>query len=259
MNKPEINIPSTFRVERIKGRKYYCCTKQVSISGIPFQCAYRIRSDHLRQDKFNHVCIGPDIRHSISNIIKIVNSDNLTKNLYIAISKLDMSIRAATSKIFMNLLESFFKLGQANPTKDFKSVMPRLSRKTFTKNFIATSDAIYQININAFSKMKYCTLLLDAGKINKIEYLIVIIANTQLKPMICENHRFFNGKRESYRDIMEKHIIDLSSQGIQITSIVGDNLPTQKSALHHDSMISMQAFSTDNKINSVIFCSCMCH
>lgn len=252
-------MPPTFGIERINGRKYYCCQKKVLIYGELVQCSYRVRSDHMTQEKFKHKCKGPTIMFFLSRIHNENNSDNVLNKIFIAVSKLDISIRSATSDIFKDLLMSIYKLGQANPKKELKSVIPLLSRKTFTKKYIENAEIIRKIQLQSFAHLPYSTLLLDAGKINGVEYLTVILANTRIKPMVYFNHRYFHGTVDNYTYIVENHILKLKDLGIKISSIVGDNLPVQKSALKETSSIGMQENTDEPDVHSVIFCSCMCH
>ena len=129
-----------------------------------------------------------------------------------------------------------------------------------SKNFINDANRVQYDKIKVFSIRRFASLSVDAGTVNGISYLTIILCNTSLKSIVLRNCRYFKGKTINYCEEIGKEIDHLKNQyNIFITGIVGDNQKAQKSAIDPNSKKSLQYKSLDCNVKAIVYCPCMCH
>ena len=138
------------------------------------------------------------------------------------------------------MLQEFYEFGQLNPKKEFSSIYPLISRKTFSNNFIINSDLIKSKILKKF--IGFASLAIDGGKVGNNSILNYIIINPlkPLKPLLFDGVNNFQGDSESYKSIVSRIIEELDNLGIIISGIVTDNLKVQVIALDHRDERSIQ-------------------
>ena len=229
------------------------------------RCDFSIRKDSYldNPERYNsHKCSSIQIESYLKKKNEpVLETDQITTSIFefVGVSKLSMSF--ATSDIFNDFLKSFIKLGQLNPTVDPQTLIPKITRKTFTKHFIKYSEEQFEGRLQLYKKIKGSCIAIDAGKHKSIPYLIVVLTNamTDIPPLIVDVVRFFKGKSIDYSASVEKILTILINKGINIVAIVSDNLKSQTSAINHTSKNSMQQNTLIPKLTSIFWISCSVH
>lgn len=96
-------------------------------------------------------------------------------------------------------------------------------------------------------------------KFVRFKYLTVIIINTNSKPVVTKNERYFGGKAKNYRKVILNEIENLKNDDIQITAIVADKQRAQKAAFSQEKVNSILRNSSKQFIKGISFVPCLCH
>ncbi|KAK8891894.1 hypothetical protein M9Y10_029116 [Tritrichomonas musculus] len=101
---------------------------------------------------------------------------------------------------------------------------------------------------------------MDAGIINGIPILDVTVVHpfSGVEPLLYRAFRNFSGTTEDYKGKVKDAILDLKEKDLNVTSIVGDNLITQKTVFD-GGLNSMQFNNMGTIFSKPKWVSCLCH
>lgn len=234
---PRKPVPLGFYAEKRNNKTFYCCAKTKKVGQVTYSCTVS-----FRQDRF-----VPYHRHNFMDIRRFTEIQKkghtaygLRLKQFETLGKLNLSILASTSNEIRDLIQFAFECGQLHVNTSFNLFYPKISRKNYTKQFISNAKMLQKSKLNPFRSYKYAGLAVDAGKINNVSYLTIIVITTNHKPIVIKNERYFGGKAKNYREVILSEIENLKNNGIQITAIVADNQRAQKAAISQESTKSLQ-------------------
>lgn len=246
---PRKPVPPGFYAEKRNKKTFYCCAKTKQIGKITLTCTVA-----FRQDRF-----VPYHRHNFMDIRRFneVKKKGYTKyglsiKQFQTFGKLNISILASTSNEIRELLQFAYECGQVHVSLPFDKFFPKISRRRYTQRFISYARELKHDKLYDFHR-KFASLAVDAGKINGVSYLTVIVINTNYKPVVIKNERYFGGKAKNYREVIENEIENLKHDDIQITAIVADNQRAQKAAISQENANSIQRNSSKQFIKGITF------
>ena len=258
--KEPLVAPKGFEITHENGHSFYQCSKFTFIGQKRVQCIYRCRSDSSKKNKFTHLHNFIDIRNYGNATKTNRKSEVINLKMFNLIGKSNLSIRCVCLDPFRDLLKTTYQCGQSHPFISFDDFFPKVSRETFTNSFITEANRVQYDKIKLFSIRSFALLSVDAGTVNGISYLTIILCNTTLEPIILKNNRYFKGTNIDYCLKIGEQIEHLKNMyNIVITGIVGDNQKAQKSSIDPNSPKSIQYNSLDTNIKSICFCPCQCH
>ena len=253
--------PTGFTCFFINTKKWYQCNTHNEAEQ---QCRIQISADRWKklseQEKFEvstHEHIFPLMLETSEPdpatpyLGYVTSLPLLEKDMLIFAGKNKVSISAITSSSFQKLIQDAISIGQSNPSINCTSLFHCKSRKTITKDFVNMSSFIFHQQIDSYRKLKYVGISIDAGTLNHISYLDVIISNamSNLKPLPFKTFTNFGGGVEDYIESIADVINSITELDLIPTGIVGDNLKVQWAAF-------LQAMKQFPGIYPV---SCGCH
>ena len=237
------------------------CKKMAKVGDKIIRCQYSCRLDRPK-DKA-HTCTFNTIeRFSIGR----KRFGPLEISLFYLIARTNMSFAAAASDEMSTLIREAIAVGQNSTNRISEncqspySSYPNRSRQTITRDFQSFGEYLWKEKISLFKKAHYVCLAIDAGMINGIPILDVTIANafSSAKPLLYKSFKNFCGNMQGYIEAISLIINELKSENIIVSSIVGDNLPAQKSAFSHEPN-SMQGLNPGTPLAAPFWFSCICH
>lgn len=136
-----------------------------------------------------------------------------------------------------------------------------IQRTQFTANFIKYGSLIEEKCLLKFISQKFCSLALDAGRVNSVPMLDISLINpfNNNGPFLYKIVYFFGGCSKDYKNEVEIVLDELEEKNIHVTCFLGDNLRAQISALKQDEKDSIQNKSINPYIKSIEWISCACH
>lgn len=247
-------------------RTVYLCKKVLKVDGTELKCDYICRQD--QPVKASHVCTF----HNLFRYYKKKYTSSPVQMMFFAIMvRANISFSAASSDQMYTFIHSLIKIGQDSvisiipsnikfavppPSKFF----PAISRQTLAKKFNSAAESIRDKALTILCNFQNRCVAIDAGIINGIPILDVTLVHpfSRVKPLLYRAFRNFSGTTEDYIDKMKEVISDLEAKNINVTSIVGDNLISQKVAFDG----GIKSMQYNNKLTNhanPIFFSCICH
>ena len=184
-----------------------------------------------------------------------------------------LSMSQATSSSFYSFYNSAFTSGynaliQSNPQINRNLHIPKpedfykpIQRTQFTSNFNNYAIEIETKCLQTFHNQKYCSIALDAGRVNSIPMITFCISNPFNKngALLHKIVFYFGGNANDYQKEVLDILQDLKARNIIISSFIGDNLRAQTCALKSDSDESLQKISDDPYVQTIEWMSCCCH
>lgn len=184
-----------------------------------------------------------------------------------------LSMSQATSNAFYSFFNSAFTSGynaliQANPQINRNLHIPKpedfykpIQRCQFTSNFNNYAELIEKKCLQTFSRQKYCSLALDAGKVNSIPMLALCLSNpfNNNGALLYKIVFYFGGNANDYQNEVLDILRELKTKNIIISSFIGDNLPAQTRALKWNIDGAIQKISDDPYVQTIEWMSCCCH
>lgn len=112
-----------------------------------------------------------------------------------------------------------------------------------------------------FANKKFCSLALDAGKVNSLPMLAVCLINpfNNIGSFLYKIIFYFGGHSIDYKNEVNIILDDLIERNIVITSFIGDNYRAQTCALKSDGDESIQKTSDVAYKREIEWTSCACH
>ena len=235
------------------------------------RCGMKVRLNKQPKES-NHTCQAAG-QKTLNYFFKGFNNTQLI--FYKTICKTNMSLHAAASKQFEELLRTVFSKGQESiltqlDEKNRKNIrIPNIneylklqSRQSLARQITATAENLREVTYSNLLPFKYISLCLDGGTINSVPVLDIIVQNPFYygKPLLVEARSRFSGTRACYIEIVtetiKKHVV---SHDLIITSFVGDNLVAQKAAFDdkNDSVIKKK--SLKEVCGAALYFPCSCH
>jgi hypothetical protein len=253
-----------------KKNSYLICSNRRQIGRVNVQCDFQ-----KRRDKVAHVC---DLEHSCNFGAKVTDFgqrvapppvadpqqgiDELRNALIDFVGSTGTSISRAASPQMRDVLLTAIKIGQQYPDIDPQSLCVFPGRVTLTENFIDAQLAREKCVFRSYSKIGYCSLLMDGGKMHRSPYLCICISNpisTGLDPLIISVVKGFGGTIKDYQEVALDAFIKCKLHGVQIVGVVTDHLRPQVSALAHYSDQSVFKHYERLEANGLRFVGCACH
>ena len=258
------NIPKGFIAFFLKTKKWYQCNKH---SADGKRCLVQISADRFdklspeqKQTILTHAhqfpldtiqqhvepsCTKPEVLEHINSL------NSLQRSIIVYTGKTKTSINSISSKEFLLMIHEAIKYGQRYPRKEPFDILSLISRKSFTNSFITAAKYIKLKQIENFKNFQYVALCIDAGTLNKVSYMDIMIANSNspLKPIPFKSIPHFQGTKKAYRQALNKAIKSVSKNGLILSGIVADNLKVQWSALNE--------ILSEKK--SLVAFACACH
>lgn len=184
-----------------------------------------------------------------------------------------LSMSQATSQSLYSFYNTSFTYGynaliQLNPQINKNLKIPKsenfykpLKRTQFTTKFKQYAEEIEKKCLQTFIAQRYCSIALDAGKVNSLPMLTICLNNPFNKngSMLYKIVFYFKGNTIDYQNEILDILSILKSQNIIISSFIGDNLKAQTCALKSDIEGSLQKISDDPYIQTIEWMSCCCH
>ena len=242
------------------------CKKTVTFGGKEFKCGYPCRKD--RPNDRNHLCSFNRITNYFGDRYATTECDLTFFNMIV---RTNMSFSAAVSDEVYNFAHFLIRAGQnsviekmqCRPNIDIPSpltIFPKISRQTVTRNFSRAADSIKKKILDNLKKFENVCLAIDAGKIkgNPILDVTIVHVFSPSKPLLFRAFKKFNGTTDDYIAKIKGVIDELSEMQITVTSIVGDNVPSQKQAFN-DSPNSMQRRYQESIYSIPTWFSYICH
>jgi hypothetical protein len=248
---------------------FLVCTNRQQVCGSIVQCYFQ-----KRRDKVAHV---RDLDHTCKFQGKITDFarprelpprpdpqqgiDKLCVALLDFVGSTGESISRAASKELREILFTAVKVGQQYHDIDAQSLCVFPSRGTIREKFIREQQTREERLFSAFSKNRYCSLLMDAGKMHRSPYLVISICNpsTGLDPLVISVVEGFNGGLNDYQEPAMDAFIKCMAHGVQIVGAVSDHLKAQLSALAHYSDHSVFKLYERMEAKGLRFLGCACH
>lgn len=122
-----------------------------------------------------------------------------------------------------------------------------IQRTQFTTNFNNYASLIEEKCLLKFNSQEFCSLALDAGRVNSVPMLNICLINpfNSNGPFLYKIVYYFGGCSKDYKNEVKIVLGELEEKNIHITCFLGDNLRAQISALKQDEKRSIQKISTN--------------
>jgi hypothetical protein len=252
-----------------KKNSYVICTNRKQIGNVIAECDFV-----KRRDKVTHV---RDLQHQCAFNPKLTDFaqvtpptpvpdprpgiDELHRGLLDYIGATGESINRAVSTELQTLLRTAVRVGQKFPDIDAASFCAFPSRATLTDRFIRMQQGNEKCIFRNYSKHRYCSILMDAGKMHKSPYLCICISNpsTELDPLVISVMKGFNGTLKDYQEAALDAFVKCQLHDVQIVGAVSDHLKAQVSALAHYSEHSVFKKYERMEAKGLRFLGCACH
>jgi hypothetical protein len=162
---------------------------------------------------------------------------------------------------FIGVLNSLFAIGQTHPRAQVGPSGCKLYRRKTRTTIIEEGNRIQKANLAKFAQVPSVSLSIDAGTIHGRHFLdIMLLAPyTELTPFLYNAFEAESLTVNDYGRFVLGTIRDLHTAKIQVGSIVGDNLPTQVTALAHWSPRSSLRAADEPFLHGIHYSPCMCH
>ena len=257
------------RDENTQRLLYECDSKQVGIDGITRKCSRRYRANRI-----------PIVCKHVFSIIVHENEQSeatkeeseqqepfkvITKQLALLTSKLNISLRQATSVEMNKLINCAIEVGikmQSNCTNTKPlSFNYAIGRKQLRSHIINESKIQEETNLRSLKQIGFVVAAIDNGTINGRHFLFVCLLNpcAGLSPIYYDSRTDGNFYSEDFAQFGQQLYLDLKEKDILLVGFVGDNLPSQIGGLGHWKIGSIQSQSDTPDIRSLLYVPCCCH
>ena len=238
------------------------CNEVKFENGIAYRCKYKDRDSRLN---FYHTHrwekIGEEETKSTYQAKVISDYDLMLRKIIILAGHFNLSFSVIESAQFWDLLQFVFKFGQSKAKQNVDFFIRKPSHESLRKKFIEVGKEYHQSQIEAFSKLKYTALTLDAGTLKIGHFLDYAISSPlfDIKPYLYDADFNCDNTTDCIKSKTESIIKELHNLKVKIGSITGDNYPAQLYALCNWSKTSLWKESSDKHVKRTIFFSCFCH
>jgi hypothetical protein len=163
--------------------------------------------------------------------------------------------------LFKRVLHSLIEIGRTDPNFDIDSEGCRLTRARTRGMMVEYSRKIHDDYMTRYAQMPCVSLAVDAGTIERRHFLdIMILAPySKIKPFLYDAVENLSLTAEDYGTVVTTAIKELHQRGVNVRSIVGDNLPAQVAALAHWSSRSYLKQAEESYLHGIKYSPCMCH
>ena len=136
------------------------------------------------------------------------------------VAQMNLSMSHGTSQYFYDFCKEIFETGQKSilrlipdnikktitiPT--FKEFSKCLARTQFTKEFVSIAEFVRNNSMSVFKSMEYVSFCIDAGTINGIPILDILLTNpfSKCNPAIWAARTHFQGTTNDYKTALKKN------------------------------------------------------
>ena len=257
------------RDEKSQRFVYECNAKQIGIDGITRKCSRRYRANRI-PNVCKHIFSIPVQENEPPEATKEESEQQepfnvITKQLAIMTSKLNISLRQATSIEMKKLINCAIEVGinmQSNRTNTKPiSFNYAIGRKQLRSQIINESKIQEEANLRSLKQVGFVVAAIDNGTINGRHFLFVCLLNpcAGLYPIYYDSRTERNFFIEDFAQFGQNLYFDLKEKNILLVGFVGDNLPSQIGGLGHWKNGSIQSQSDTPDIRSLLYVPCCCH
>ena len=191
------------------------------------------------------------------------------------VAKTNLSMRMGSSPHLYDFMKTVFIKGQQSILNlipqslsrnlvipNFEKYYRTLARSQFTEEFVRIAEAVKTVRMSNYRNMIYVSFSIDAGTINGVPILDVLLTNPWSKqhPVIWAARTHFRGTTNDYKDVLKEVFskIEFSYSELIFSAIVCDNLSAQLGAIdpRRDTSFQKENRSTHK---SIFFQPCACH
>jgi hypothetical protein len=264
------------RYEKFKhgldGRYWFKCTCSENFDGTILYCLYKDRFDRFKKAE-NHLC-KYDIEHDQRTILSFIKKDapNFSEvEIMIAefIGSEDLPLHTCNSPFLKQLIKQAFDLGvkAADLCKSplekedfYKKQYGPLSTKRVREIIVQIADTKRKNALSDFQFLKNNALSCDGVTIRNRKFLNFDIVNAQHEnsPITVAVKSLEECTVDKFVEVFSEVLTSLISQGVEITAIITDGLPSQVRALNSEASDSLQSRFRET-FGKLIFIPCVAH
>lgn len=260
-NWDKVTKPTTSKNGKMRRRSFLHCKRCNQL----FRCD---RNDEINNRETLHFC-AKKRQLSLMDVAK----PSIEHAHYNFVASCHLSMSQATSDSLYNFYKESFRSGcsafiNSNPSIKRNYVLPKaedfykpIQRTQFSANFNSYAKEIEEKCILKFFDLKYCSLALDAGRVNSIPMLNICLINpfNTNGSFLYKIVYYFGGCSNDYINEINIILEELQEKNITVTCFLGDNLRAQLCALKSEEKDSIQKTSKDPHIRTIEWMSCACH
>jgi hypothetical protein len=173
----------------------------------------------------------------------------------------DAPLDIVENEAFHRVINTFVELGRTDPDVQVGSHGCKLTRAKTRNIIVEHSRKIHEDMIARVAQMPCVSLAIDAGTIEQRHFLdmMILAPYSHLKPFLYDAVENRTLTAADYGSIVTTAIKELHQKGVNVRSIVGDNLPAQVAALAHWSSQSYLKQAEESYLHGIKYSPCLCH